>query len=168
MTNFKVLVACFCFLLCDGAMSINPANLNEELPKNFESSLPVYLQNCASKLSVNDIESAANELMEFNKNAPCFLSDFIGCSFEETKKKLSEYLTAVKTYYARGDIYDKTYKVEEYVYDSLLGALYVDYCNMIQNLESSLRVLDESSKRALIDIVACDVPVHSSLSVDKL
>ena len=168
MRNFKTLIACFCFLLCDGAMSMNPANLNEELPKIFESSLPIYLRNCASKLSENDVESAAKELVEFRKNAPCFLSDFIGCSFEETKKKLSEHLTAVKTYYARGGIYDKTYGVREYVYGTLLGALYVDYCRMIQNLESSLRVLDASSKSALIDIVAYDVSVHSSLSVDKL
>jgi len=168
MTNLKILIACFCFLICDGAVPMNPTNLNEELPKNFESVLPVSLRNCANKLSVNDVESAAKELIGFYKKAPCFLSDFVGNSFDETKKRLSEHLKAVKAYYDRGDIYDKTYEVSEYVYASLLGVLYIDYCHMMQNLECSLKALDASSKRAIINKVVSNMAVRSSLFVDKL
>jgi len=107
-------------------MPMNSSDLNDDLPKSFESRLPVSLRNCAKKLSSDDVESDAGELVEFCKRAPCFISEYVGCSFEETKKKLSEHLNGVKIYYNRGDIFDRTYKVSEYVYASLLGAFYYD------------------------------------------
>ncbi|MDR2068048.1 MAG: hypothetical protein LBP41_03615 [Holosporaceae bacterium] len=120
---------------------MKPADVNSELPLNFEAKMSSTLVECASNVSVKKFSEASAALSFMQKYCQGFFkSEFLDDSLSYTERKLKEHYDRVKKAYDEG-VYDKEYPIEDYVKATLLGAFYFEYNSMLEILVAGIKVI---------------------------